>query len=211
MTHSPAIARFSAAGFRARAARASAPADLAFGDHRWSGEAEPEVAPDSLRDAAVLVPVVDRGDAGATVLLTQRTATLRSHSGQIAFPGGRVDPDDASPEAAALREAKEEVGLDPDRVELVGRLPDYLTGSGYRIAPILGIVSPPFDLVLNPAEVDSVFETPLAFLMEPANHSRRSGIWKGRERSFYAMPWGERFIWGVTAGILRMLYERLYR
>jgi 8-oxo-dGTP pyrophosphatase MutT (NUDIX family) len=203
-------APFSAEDFRLRAGRETGPfATSHYGDHRFDADRESFVAPASLRDAAVLVPVVDRPGA-ATLLLTQRHAGLRSHSGQIAFPGGRIDPSDASPEQAALREAWEEVGLEPARVEVVGRLPDYLSGSGYRIAPVLGIVRPPVELTLNPQEVDAAFEVPLAFLMDPANHRRQSRVWQGRERFFYAMPWGERFIWGVTAGIIRTLYERLY-
>jgi 8-oxo-dGTP pyrophosphatase MutT (NUDIX family) len=152
---------------------------------------------------------VDHAD-GASVILTQRTQSLRSHSGQIAFPGGRIDPEDASPEAAALREADEEIGLLPNAVDVVGRMPDYSTGSEYRIAPVLGIVQPGFDLRINPDEVDAAFEVPLAFLMDPANHRRESRLWQEKERFYYTMPFGERFIWGVTAGIIRTLYERLY-
>jgi len=153
--------------------------------------------------------VVDRGEE-ATVLLTKRTEKLRSHSGQIAFPGGRIDPEDATPEHAALREAEEEIGLDATFIEVIGRMPDYLTGSGYRIAPVLATVRPGFLLTINEDEVDDAFEVPLRFLMDPANHRRESRMWQERERFFYTMPHGERYIWGVTAGILRTLYERLY-
>ena len=153
--------------------------------------------------------MVDHGD-DATVLLTKRTETMRSHSGQIAFPGGRIDPTDATPEAAALRETLEEVGIGGEDIELVGRLPDYVTGSGYRIAPVLGIVSPNAFLTLNADEVEDAFEVPLAFLMDEANHRKESRIWQDRERFYYTMPYGDRFIWGVTAGIIRILYERLY-
>ena len=157
----------------------------------------------------MLIPVVDRG-AEATVLLTKRAETLRNHTGQVAFPGGRIDAEDASPEAAALREAEEEVSLDPAFVEVVGRMPDYVSGSGYRIAPILSVVRPGFHLTLNPAEVDAAFEVPLRFLMDPANHGRGSRFWNDREWFFYEMPYDGNRIWGVTAGIIRTLYERLY-
>ncbi len=157
----------------------------------------------------MLIGVVDHGE-DATVLLTKRTETMRSHSGQIAFPGGRIDPTDATPEAAALRETLEEIGVGAEDIELVGRLPDYVTGSGYRIAPVLGIVSPNAFLTLNADEVEDAFEVPLAFLMDEANHRQESRIWQDRERFYYTMPYGDRFIWGVTAGIIRILYERLY-
>ena len=157
----------------------------------------------------MLIPVVDHGD-DATVLLTKRTERMRSHSGQIAFPGGVIDPTDATPEDAALRETTEEIGLGPEDIELVGRMPDYMTGSGYRIAPVLGIVRLDYLVTINEDEVDDVFEVPLSFLMNPANHRRESRIWQEKERFYYTMPYGQRFIWGVTAGIIRTLYERLY-
>lgn len=201
---------FSAADFRARAARQRVPFhDTDYGDHTWNPGMRHLFVRDKLHDAAVLVPVVDHGDE-ASVLLTTRNSNLRSHSGQIAFPGGRIDPTDASPEAAALREAEEEVGLDASVVDIVGRLPDYVSGSGYRITPVLSVVRPDFLLTINRDEVDDAFEVPLSFLMDPANHRRDSRIWENRERFFYTMPFGERYIWGVTAGILRTLYERLY-
>ncbi|WP_309083329.1 CoA pyrophosphatase [Chelativorans sp.] len=201
---------FSAAEFRRRAAAQDPDlASDAYGDHRLNPDLKDLIVRDRLHDAAVLVPVVDHGQE-ATVILTERAAHLRSHSGQVAFPGGRIDPTDASPEHAALREAEEEIGLDPSFVDVVGRMPDYVTGSGYRIRPILGIVRPGFILTINPEEVETVFEVPLSFLMDPANHRRDSRIWKERERFFYTIPYGDRFIWGVTAGILHMLYERLY-
>ena len=203
---------FSAADFRQRAA-AQSPAEAgdSFGDHRFNpGHPRLRLKETALRDAAVLIPVVDRG-AEATVLLTKRAETLRNHTGQVAFPGGRIDAEDASPEAAALREAEEEVSLDPAFVEVVGRMPDYVSGSGYRIAPILSVVRPGFHLTLNPAEVDAAFEVPLRFLMEPANHGRGSRFWNDREWFFYEMPYDGNRIWGVTAGIIRTLYERLYQ
>ncbi|RVP44191.1 CoA pyrophosphatase, partial [Sinorhizobium meliloti] len=141
---------------------------------------------------------------------TQRTSNLRKHSGQVAFPGGAVDPEDHSIEVAALREAEEEIGLDPRFVETVARLPHYMAMSGFRITPVLAVVQPGFVLEPNPEEVESVFEVPLSFLMNPRNHGRGSSHWQGAERHFYRMPYGERNIWGITAGIVRMLYERLY-
>jgi 8-oxo-dGTP pyrophosphatase MutT (NUDIX family) len=162
----------------------------------------------ATKPAAVLVPIVDR--AAPTVLLTQRTADLTSHAGQIAFPGGSIDPTDESPVAAALREAKEEVGLSPMLVEPIGYLDLYLTFSGFRILPMVARVKPDFSLTLNPREVTEAFEVPLDFLMDTANHQRKTRDWKGIAREYYAMPFGERYIWGITAGILRNLYERVY-
>lgn len=162
----------------------------------------------ATKPASVLVPVVDRGEP--TILLTQRTADLASHAGQVAFPGGRIDPGDESPVAAALREAKEEVGLAPVLVEPIGYLDLYLTFSGFRILPTVARVKPEFTLTLNPGEVTAAFEVPLAFLMDPQNHQRKTRDWKGIARDYYAMPFGERYIWGITAGILRNLYERVY-
>lgn len=205
----PTLSAFTASDFRQRALREQAPHDLELGDHLFNPSSEDLIARDRLRDAAVLVPVVDRGEE-ATVLLTKRTEKLRSHSGQIAFPGGRIDPEDATPEHAALRETAEEIGLGASFIDVIGRMPDYLTGSGYRIAPVLATVRPGFLLTINEDEVDDAFEVPLRFLMDPANHRRESRIWQERERFFYTMPHGERYIWGVTAGILRTLYERLY-
>jgi 8-oxo-dGTP pyrophosphatase MutT (NUDIX family) len=161
----------------------------------------------ATRPAAVLIPVVDRAEP--QVLLTQRTE-LPSHPGQIAFPGGKIEPSDATPAAAALREADEEIGLKRALIEPIGYLDLYLTFSGFRILPTVARVSPDYTLALNAGEVADAFEVPLAFLMEPANHQRKTRDWKGIERGYYAMPFGERYIWGVTAGILRNLYERIY-
>ena len=144
------------------------------------------------------------------VLLTQRTAHLKDHAGQISFPGGKIDAADASPMAAALREADEEIGLAADRIEPIGYLDLYLTTFGFRIVPVVARVAPEFALTLNRDEVDDAFEVPLAFLMSPENHQRKSREWNGLTRHFYEMPFGERYIWGATAGILRNLYERIY-
>ncbi len=160
------------------------------------------------RAAAVLIPVVARDQL--MVLLTQRTATLSTHAGQISFPGGRVDDEDDSVISAALREAEEEIGLDRAYVEPLGFIDSYRTGTGYRIAPLVALVKPDFVLQLNPAEVEDVFEVPLAFLMDTANHQRHQREWRGRERSFYAMPYGERYIWGATAGMIKTLHLRLF-
>jgi 8-oxo-dGTP pyrophosphatase MutT (NUDIX family) len=161
----------------------------------------------ATRPAAVLIPIVDR--AVPTVLLTQRTE-LPSHPGQIAFPGGKIDPHDPTPADAALREAEEEIGLPRALIEPIGYLDLYLTFSGYRILPTVARVQPGYTLVLCEAEVADAFEVPLAFLMDAQNHALHSRDWKGVTRRYYAMPFGERYIWGVTAGILRNLYERIY-
>jgi 8-oxo-dGTP pyrophosphatase MutT (NUDIX family) len=205
-----AVPRFSAADFRARAAQQPAmKAGEVFGDHRFNPGHPRLSRTDPLRDAAVLIPVVDHGDE-ASVLLTKRSEKLRAHSGQVAFPGGAIDATDPSPEFAALRETREEIGLGRDFIEVIGRMPDYVSGSGYRIAPVLGIVRPGFSLHLNPDEVDTAFEVPLSFLMDPANHRRGSRVWNDLEWMFYEMPYDGQRVWGVTAGILRTLYERLY-
>jgi len=162
----------------------------------------------ATRPAAVLVPVVDRPEP--TVLLTQRTAELPSHAGQVAFPGGKMDPHDATPAAAAMREAAEEIGLARSAIEPIGYLDLYLTFSGFRIVPTVARIAPDYRLTLNPSEVADAFEVPLAFVMDAQNHALHSRDWKGIKRRYYAMPFGERYIWGVTAGILRNLYERIY-
>lgn len=158
--------------------------------------------------AAVLVPIVDR-PSGLTVLLTQRTAHLRDHPGQISFPGGRCEPQDANPQATALRECEEEVGLRPEQVEVLGCLPEYSTSTGFRITPVVGLVTPPLNLRLDDFEVADVFETPLAFLLDAANYRRESVLHQGVQREFWAVPWQERFIWGATAGMLVGLRECL--
>jgi 8-oxo-dGTP pyrophosphatase MutT (NUDIX family) len=162
------------------------------------------------RDAAVLIPIVER-DEGASVILTQRTDHLPSHAGQISLPGGKIEPHDNGPLGAALREAEEEIGLSPGLVRPAGILPTYLTGSGYRVAPVVALVDPAARLTPDPGEVAEVFEVPLGFLMDEANHQRQSRMLAGKPRYFYAMPYRERYIWGVTAGILRLLYETVCR
>ncbi len=161
-----------------------------------------------IRPAAVLIPVVEHAEP--TVLLTQRAAHLNDHAGQIAFPGGKIDTTDASPLDAALREAEEEIGLDRGFIDPIGYLDLYATGFGFRILPTVARVKPGFKLRINTSEVDDAFEVPLAFLMDPANHQLHSKEFRGMERSYYAMPFEERYIWGATAGILRVLYERIY-
>lgn len=154
----------------------------------------------ATRPAAVLVPVVDHGEP--TVLLTQRTAELPSHAGQIAFPGGKIDPDDDGPLDAALREAEEEIGLDPARVGILGELPLYQTVTGFRIHPVVGWITPPFELRPDPFEVAEAFEVPLHFVLDPENHRRQSYRRGPVTRGYYVLPYQGRFIWGATAGIL---------
>jgi len=162
----------------------------------------------AIRPAAVLVGVTDHAEPG--VLLTMRTSDLPNHGGQIAFPGGKIDPGDASPLAAALREAQEEIGLDAALIEPIGYLDLYLTFTGFRILPVVARVIPNYALTVNAREVADAFEVPLAFVMDEANHARKSRDWKGVTRHYYEMPYGERYIWGVTDGILRNLYEKIY-
>jgi 8-oxo-dGTP pyrophosphatase MutT (NUDIX family) len=160
-----------------------------------------------VRPAAVLIPVVDHPQP--TVLLTQRAAHLNDHAGQISFPGGKIDATDATPLDTALREAEEEIGLSREFVDPIGYLDLYGTGFGFRILPMVARVRPGFQLRINKSEVEDAFEVPLAFLMDPANHQVHSKEFRGMERSYYAMPFAERYIWGATAGILRVLYERI--
>ncbi len=162
----------------------------------------------ATKPAVVLVPVVARAEP--TVLLTQRTADMPSHPGQIAFPGGGIQPGDASPTAAALREAQEEIGLDPAKIDPIGYLDLFLTFSGFRILPLVARVAADHSLILDRREVSEAFEVPLAFLMTPANHQYLKRDWKGIERHYYAITYSDRYIWGITAGILRNMYERIY-
>ena len=161
-----------------------------------------------LINAAVLVPVIVR-QSGATVLLTQRTAHLRDHGGQVSFPGGRCEDVDASAEATALREAQEEVGLDPAQVEILGRLPEYRTGTGFSVTPVVALVTPPLNLKLDDFEVADVFEPPLDFLLDVRNHQRQSIFARGAMREFWTMPWNGYYIWGATAGMLVSLQRFL--
>jgi 8-oxo-dGTP pyrophosphatase MutT (NUDIX family) len=169
---------------------------------------------ETLTPASVLIPIVAHGQAGGsdlTVIFTQRAAHLKDHSGQVSFPGGRASAADPSPEATALRESQEEIGLDRARVEILGRLPEYHTRTGYRITPVVGVVAPPFELRPDASEVEEIFEVPLAFLLDPANHQRHSREWQGELRWFFAMPYEGRYIWGATAGMLVNLYRHLAR
>ena len=187
------------------------PADCALphrGDHELNPDMPFPLADSELKLAAVLIPIVNRPD-GPTVLLTQRVETLRAHAGQIAFPGGRLDTPDETPFAAALREAQEEVGLEPERVEIITSLDCYRTRTGYNITPVVGIVQPGFSLTLQEMEVADAFEVPLSFLIDPERRIRESRVFQGVPRFFYAIPYGPRYIWGATAGIIVNLAEVL--
>ncbi len=191
-----------------------APTELQLSDPVVDADLEhdrPTVFPSATgaRAAAVLVGLVaHRGEV--SVLLTERAAGLRVHAGQIAFPGGKIEPKDETPAAAALREAEEEIGLAPAHVEPLGYLDPYVTGTGFRVIPVVARIEPRFSLRLHAGEVADAFEAPFAFLMDADNHTFDSRTFGGRLRRFYAMPYGDRYIWGATAGILRNLYERLY-
>lgn len=207
---------FSAPGFRSLARAGLSPslpltdpyATDTPSDFDLSPDLVAEVARAPLAPAAVLIPVIARPEL--TVLLTQRNENLRSHAGQIAFPGGRMEPTDRDPVATALREAQEEVGLDPSFVEPLGYLDAYRTGTGFRIFPVVSLVREGFALQLDAREVADAFEVPLAFLMNEANHRTETRLWRGQERRFYAMPFEQRYIWGATAGIMRNMHKRLF-
>ncbi|KPQ12735.1 MAG: putative NTP pyrophosphohydrolase [Saliniramus fredricksonii] len=183
--------------------------DAPRGDHDLNPDwLEPE-AGRRYKPAAVLVPVIMRRH-GLTIMLTHRGSALRAHSGQISFPGGKVDDGDSGPLSTALREAQEEIGLAAGHVELMGYGDAYRSTSGYLVTPVVALVEEGFRLSLNPFEVAEIFEVPVAFLMNPENHEVQVRLWNGRLRQYYAMPYDRHYIWGVTAGILRHLYERLY-
>jgi 8-oxo-dGTP pyrophosphatase MutT (NUDIX family) len=198
---------------RARLAREPEPAEPerlpAHGDYRLNPSDADAGLLERARPAAVLIAALER-DGEARVILTERTARLRSHAGQVAFPGGKIDLGEDARQAA-FREAEEEIGLSARDARVLGHLPAYVTTSGYRISPVVAMARPRRDYAPNPDEVARVFEAPLAFLMNPAHHEIRSRPFQGRERFFYAMPWRDHYIWGVTAGVIRLLYERLYR
>ncbi|MCB1479766.1 MAG: CoA pyrophosphatase [Tepidamorphaceae bacterium] len=180
------------------------------GDHDLNPGTPPGFLAKSKRRAAVMVPLIERAGA-VNVILTTRTEHLPNHAGQISFPGGKIDDTDDGPLAAALREAHEEIGLDPAMADPAGYLDLYETSTGFRIVPTVAVIAPAFIPVPEPGEVANVFEVPLSFLMDPANHQRGSREWQGRPRYFYAMPFGEHYIWGATAGIIRNLYNRTHR
>ena len=177
------------------------------GAYGWVSQSE-EVKPKRITPAAVLVPIVERPE-GTTILLTRRTAHLRSHAGQISFPGGKSEPHDTSAEDTALREAEEEIGLPRERVEIIGRLGQRTTGTGFHVTPVVGLIEPTVELVPDPGEVETIFEVPLPFVLDPDNHRIETRLIKGLERQFYVMPYNGHYIWGLTARLLVALRNTL--
>jgi len=198
------------AGLRERLKR-TPPAFSVYGDDEvGSEEASPKAGRSSaaLTPAAVLVPIVEH-PSGLTIIFTKRTTHLKAHSGQVSFPGGRAEPADPTPEFTALREAQEEIGLALERVEVLARLPEYRTRTGFRVTPVVGLLTPPVRLTPDPREVEEVFEVPLAFLLDPKNHRRETRELQGRTVGYYVMRYENRTIWGATAGMLVNLYRHL--
>lgn len=179
------------------------------GDFLVNRDAKDSIVENARKEAAVLIGLIERGGQ-TNVILTKRTEQLKSHSGQIAFPGGKIDETDTSPTDAALREAWEEIGLDCNEVRVVRQMPVYHSGSGFKIYPVLAIVSPSADFCINPDEVEYMFDVPLSFLMDPKNHHLASRHFQGRERFYYEMPYDGHHIWGVTAGMIRVLHDRVF-
>lgn len=199
------------ARLRAALARPMDPRDAPSSDFDLNpGAAPPAGRP--LREAAVLVavePRPERGSSGPVVWLTQRSSALRHHPGQVAFPGGKLEPEDASPEDAALREAWEEIALPPGDVEVLGSLPPHETVTGFRITPVVGVVLRPFEPRPEAGEVAEAFTVPLRHLADPASYAVRSRLWRGTARRYYVAPWGPHYVWGATARIARALAARL--
>ncbi len=196
------VRELDSASLRQHFASAVTPLETVYGDQGARRE------PGSLKAASVLVPIVAR-PAELSVLLTRRTAHLKDHSGQVSFPGGRAEPRDRSPEATALRETFEEIGLAPERVEVLGRLADYHTRTGFCVTPVVGLVTPPFELAPDAFEVEEVFEVPLSFLLDPANHQRHAREYQGQLVHYFAIPYRDYFIWGATAAMLVNFYRHL--
>ena len=180
------------------------------GDHVLNPDYHDAVVERATKAAAVLMPVVERRE-GLSMVFTMRTQKLKSHSGQVSFPGGKIDDHDESAQLAALRETHEEIGIHSAQIEVLGQMPDYYTGSGYHISPFIAMIDPDATFVANPNEVEYIFEVPLPFLMDPSNHRICSREFDNIERYFYEMPWREHYIWGVTAGIVRMFYNRVFK
>jgi 8-oxo-dGTP pyrophosphatase MutT (NUDIX family) len=211
MTLPPELNEPDAFRLRARRALFEQPLDPLLDPEKFGCHVVANIPPEpdfweKAKPAAVLVPVVRRRE-GLKLVLTERSADLSTHAGQVAFPGGRIEPGEAAG-AAALREAEEEIGLRPDHVEPIGFLPPYFSGTGFRVQPLVGLVAPEAGFSPDPGEVARIFEVPLALVLDPARYRRGEIFWRGRERSFYILDYAEAYIWGVTAGIMRNFAER---